>query len=357
MPRPRRRLTRRTPSVAIGPFDTAGCASALAAGLRDQGVDVELALASVHELGYGRARALSRLERLRFAAHAPSRHEVMHYQFGRSWLPGQADAVWARARVRTLVVSFYGDDCRQYGIGRSLYPARGRVGDPAGDAAVRRRLRRLGMLCHAAIVGDLELVTYVRPYFRRVYVVPLPLDASPAPRRRERPPGSPTLVVHAPSDRRIKGTEAIQAAAKGLPIELRVLAGLPHSAVLDVLAEADVAIDQLNSVTTGIFALEAMRAGVPVLSEIDPAAVGPFQRESPIVSVTAESLRSELESLLGDEPRRRQLGEAGREYVEGVHVAPLVARAVLAVYQHSRSGARGLFEATAEGVRPLDGSP
>lgn len=265
--------------------------------------------------------------------------------------------MWARARGRKLVVSFYGDDCRQYGLARSLYPARGRVGDPARDAAVRRRLRRLGRLCEAAIVGDLELATYALPYFRRVYVVPLPLDASPVAPRRPRPAGSPPLVVHAPSDRRIKGTDAIETAARGLPIELRVLAGVPHSAVLDVLAEADVAIDQLNSVTTGIFALEAMRAGVPVLSEVDPAAVGPFQRDCPVVPVTAKSLVSELESLLGDEPRRGQLAEAGRAYVERTHLAPLVARAVLAVYEHSRSGARGLFEATADGVTPLDGSP
>ena len=277
----------------------------------------------------------------------------MHYQFGRTWLPGQADALWARARGRTLVVSFYGDDCRQYGLARSRYPARGRVGDPAGDAAVRRRLRRLGKLCHAAIVGDLELATYVRPYFERVYVVPLPLDASPVAPRRPRRAGSPPLVVHAPSDRRIKGTAEIEAAARGLPIELRVLAGMPHSAVLDLLAEADVAIDQLNSVTTGIFALEAMRAGLPVLSEIDRVAVGPFQRDCPVVAVTAESLGPELESLLADGPRRRQLGEAGRAYVERFHVAPLVAKAALAVYEHSRTEARGLFEATALGIKPL----
>jgi hypothetical protein len=325
--------------------------------LRSQGADVELALSSVHELGYGAARALSRAERVAFAARAPGRHDVIHYQFGRTWLPAQADAVWARARGRTLVVSFYGDDCRQYGLARSLYPARGRVGDPGGDAAVRRRLRRLGRLCHAALVGDLEVATYVLPYFRRVYVTPLPLDATPVPPRRPRPEGSPLLVVHAPSDRRVKGTDEIEVAARAVaervPLEFRVLSGLPHADVLDALSEADVAVDQLNSVTTGIFALEAMRAGVPVLSEIDLAAVGPFQAGSPIVPVTADSLPEELEALLRDEGRRRELGEAGREYVESVHLAPLVARAALAAYEHARSSARGLFEATVRGIRPL----
>lgn len=273
-------------------------------------------------------------------------------------MPGQVDAFWARARRRTLAVSFYGDDCRQYGIAKALYPARGRVGDPRGDAAVRRRVRRLGRLCHAALVGDLELASYVVPSFPRVYVTPLPLDAGPVPPRRPRPPDAPPVVVHAPSDRRIKGTDAIEAAVRATrpPVELRVLSGLPHAAVLDALAEADLAIDQLNSVTTGIFALEAMRAGVPVLSEIDRGAVGPFQRDCPVVPVTAESLAAELETLLGDGARRRALGEAGRAYVDRVHLAPLVARAALAVYDHARSGAPGLFEATADGVRPLDGS-
>jgi hypothetical protein len=254
-------------------------------------------------------------------------------------------------------VSFYGDDCRQYGLARSLYPARGRVGNSQGDPAIRRRLHRLGRLCHAALVGDLELATYVLPYFRRVYLLPLPVDDAPVSPRRPRPSGSPPLVLHAPSDRRIKGTDEIEAAARAaserVPLELRVLAGLPHAAVLDALAEADLAVDQLNSVTTGIFALEAMRAGVPVLSEIDRAAVAPFQQGSPIVPVMAASLEDELVALAGDERRRRELGAVGAAYVNGVHVAPLVARAALAVYAHARVATAGLFEATTGGIRPL----
>jgi hypothetical protein len=347
------------PSVAVGPFDTAGCASALAAGLEAEGTAVTLALASAHELGYGSARALTRRERLVFAARAPSRFSVLHYQFGRTWLPRQVDAVWARARGRLLAVSFYGDDCRQYGLARRLYPARGRVGDPSRDDAVRRRVRRLGRLCQAALVGDLELATYVLPHFRRVYVTPLPLESTPLAPRRPRPADAPYVVVHAPSDREVKGTRAIEVAARSasqrIPLELRILSGLPHAAVLTALGEADVAVDQLNSVTTGIFALEAMRAGVPVLSEFDTKALGPFQSEHPVVPVTAETLAAELEALLRHDARRQHLAAAGPEYVEGTHVAPFVAQAALSIYEHARGADTGLFEATAEGIRPLPG--
>ncbi|MDQ3823694.1 MAG: hypothetical protein M3321_10710, partial [Actinomycetota bacterium] len=85
----------------------------------------------------------------------------------------------------------------------------------------------------------------------------------------------------------------------------------------------------------------------------DRAAYGPFQRSCPIVPVTAASLEDELVALAGDHARRRELAAAGRAYVERVHLARLVARAALAVYEHARGGGGGLFEATADGIRPL----
>jgi glycosyltransferase involved in cell wall biosynthesis len=177
--------------------------------------------------------------------------------------------------------------------------------------------------------------------------------------RRDRPAGAPLIVVHAPSDPQVKGTGGIEAAvreaARHAPLELRVLHGLPHSAVLDALREADLAVDQLNSVTTGIFALEAMHAGLPVLSELDAKAIAPFQSAAPIVPVTAGSLADALRALAMDEPRRQRLAAAGPPYVRRLHLAPAAARAALLVYEHSRLGPAGLFEATADGVVALAG--
>jgi glycosyltransferase involved in cell wall biosynthesis len=205
-------------------------------------------------------------------------------------------------------------------------------------------------------VADLELATYVADDFERTYVVPLALhetNVQPAAGTNAIP-----VVVHAPSDRRYKGTAAIEEAVEGLKrrvaIDFRLLSGVRHDVVARELAAADVAIDQLDSVTTGVFALEAMRVGIPVLSQIEPSALPPYQDDLPVVPVTPGTLEGELELLIGDPERRRRLGERGRRYVERVHSPARVAAAMLRVYSHARSDATGLFEVTADGIRPLD---
>lgn len=345
--------------VAIGPTEIAGCSAALAQGLRALGVDAEVVLAApAHSFGYPADRVLGRARRTIYALLAPARRDVFHYQYGRSWVPAYADVAWARLIRRTLLAAYYGDDCRLSDVAKARFPARGRVKDSSLDDLVRKRLGRLSRLCHAALVGDLELATYLLPYFARVYVLPVPLleVTSNDGLRRRGSEGTP-VVLHAPSDPEIKGTAAIKAAvdavAQQVPLRFRLVTGVPHQQVVEELRDADIVVDQLNSATTGVFALEAMRLGLPVLGEVDPRAMAPFQRNSPVVAVTSASLERELEILLRDPDRRREIGLRGKEFVTRTHDPTLVGQAVLNAYAHLRENGPGLFECTAEGVRRL----
>jgi hypothetical protein len=301
---------------------------------------------------------LGRARRAVYALLAPLRRDVFHYQYGRSWVAAYADVIWARLLRRTLVAAYYGDDCRVSDVAKARFPARGRVKDPTLDDLVRTRLRRLSRLCDAAFVGDLELATYVLPYFRRVYVLPVPLLDIPSNNRvAARGPGTTPVVLHAPSDPNTKGTAAItsavEAVSQRVPLHFRHVTGVPHDRVVRELQNADIVVDQLNSVTTGVFALEAMRVGLPVLGEVDPRAMAPFQRDSPIVSVTPATLERELELLLRDPDRRREIGVRGRGFVARTHLAIRAGMAVLNAYAHLEDGAPGIFQSTAEGVRRI----
>jgi glycosyltransferase involved in cell wall biosynthesis len=360
----RRPVARRGPTdprVAIGPTEVAGCAAALGLGLRRVGAAAEVVLWSPSPYGFAADRVLGRLARVAYALRAPARNDVLHYQFGSTWLPFFVDARWSRLWRRTIVVTYHGDDCRLYGIARTRFPARGRAGDPAGDEHVRRRVQRLARTSHAALVADLELATYVAPFYRRVYVTPLPLYPDSEPDRRDPGSGSAAVVVHAASDPRIKGTDVIvsaaEAVARRVDLDFRLLTGVPRARVLEELARADIVIDQLNSVTSGIFALEAMRRGLPVLGEIDPAALAPYQAELPLVRVTPALLERELEALVRDPDRRARIGAAGREYVKRRHSEEAVGRTMLALYRHARESEPGAYEATADGIRRLDWAP
>lgn len=327
-----------------------------------RGHTAELVVLSAHHFGFAHDRRLrGRRDRLRLAASIPFRYDVCHYQLGGTFLKFM-DAGLARAAGRVTLMHYWGSDCRLRDVSVRLHPARARVLDvshgSAGDET-RRGLERAGRVCCAAVVSDLELASYVLPYFRAVYLVPTPIELPLQP--GDRPPALPgtgPVVFHAPSDPRVKGTAEIEATVQRLsqrvPLRRSFASGLRHRDVLSRVVRADIVIDQLNSETTGIFALEAMALGKPVLAEFNRMKLAGFARDTPAVPITPATLESELEHLCRDEPERHRLGRAGADFVRRVHDSDHVAACLERLYEHARSRPRGFYEATADGVHEVD---
>ena len=151
------------------------------------------------------------------------------------------------------------------------------------------------------------------------------------PTDRERP-----IVVHAPSSRRRKGTEHVIAACAGLEAELEIVEGLRHDEALARYRAADIVVDQLNAGWYGLFAIEAMAFGKPVVTFLHDEAVArtedAFATSVPIVSATAETLATHLRPLVEDVDYRRHVGAASRDYVERVHDVETVADRLLDIY-------------------------
>jgi hypothetical protein len=343
--------------VAIGPAEIAGTSTALAEGLHALGVDAELALWSPLPGPFASDHTYGRTGRAIYALRAPLRRDVLHFQYGVTWIPKHPDAHWARILRRLLLSSYYGDDCRRWDVATRLAWPLAPFKDRRQDGAVLERLERLARLCRGAIASDVEVASYLVGVFERVYVAPVPLhNFAPPPREPVR--AASLRVLHAPTDRAVKGTPAVELAAreaaKHVPLELVLLTGVGHGAVRRELARADIVVDQMHSASASVFALEGMRAGLPVLTHIDARALAPFHAELPVVPVTAESLADDLVALAGDASRRFDLGEAGRAYVDRWHSAPRAAEAVLQVYEHAREATAGVFVATPDGISPLD---
>ena len=226
-----------------------------------------------HPFGFRADRTLGRLGRAVYGFALPTRRDVIHYQYGSTWLPWIVDARWARLWRRTIVVGYHGDDCRLSAVAiREGWPL-AEIDIERDDEALRERMRRLASVSDAAIVADLEIASYVREHFKRLYVVPLPV--LPSPRVHRLPKRAASVILHAPSDTRIKGTDLIEAAVAPLTkdgrVEFRLVTSVPHAEVRNAIAEADIVVDQLRSASASVFALEALGAGVPVLSRVDVA--------------------------------------------------------------------------------------
>ena len=93
-------------------------------------------------------------------------------------------------------------------------------------------------------------------------------------------------------------------ACEQLPVELDIVEGVPHDEARERYARADIVVDQLNAGWHGVFALEAMALGKPVVAHLKPD----------VVERSADGLRRPRPDRARDEGHaRRRAPAAGRE--------------------------------------------
>ncbi len=235
--------------------------------------------------------------------------DVFHFYFGLTLVPKSIQFPILRALRKKSVFHYLGSDIR----GKS------------------REQLAFGKRAGAEIVGSFAALEWVP----EAEVIPPGLDLRPftpaPPSDRERP-----LVVHAPSNRARKGTEYVIAACERLPVDLDIVEGVTHEEARARYTRADIVVDQLNAGWHGIFALEAMALAKPVLCYLKPDVVEQAERHYgtrvPLVPTSKETLVDDLRLLVDSPPLRRDLGAAGRAYVERVHDIDRIADRLLDVY-------------------------
>ena len=103
-------------------------------------------------------------------------------------------------------------------------------------------------------------------------------------------------------------------ACEQLPVELDIVEGVPHEEARDRYARADIVVDQLNAGWHGVFALEAMALGKPVVTHLKPDVVERsaegYGVRLPIVPATKETLVDALRPLVEQPALRREIGAA-----------------------------------------------
>jgi glycosyltransferase involved in cell wall biosynthesis len=143
--------------------------------------------------------------------------------------------------------------------------------------------------------------------------------------------------VHAPSNREKKGTRFVIQACEQLGVDLDIVEHVPHEEARARYARADIVVDQLAAGWHGVFALESMALGKPVVTHLKPDVVERsaegFGVRLPIVPATKETLADALKPLIEQPALRRELGAAGRAYVEQVHDIDRIADHLIDLYR------------------------
>lgn len=291
--------------------------------------------------------AAGRLEKLRLALRTTVgvslRYDVFHLTAGRTLLPFMLDLPLLKALNRTIVVHFHGCEVRHVAADRKQRdvfchqcPVR-----PACRPRLQQWRRRMAerfadvMLCSTP-----DLLQAVP----RAHYVPNPIDL-----RGWRSNGQPReaadglfTVVHAPSNPLLKGTEYVIRAVDdlrraGLPIQLRLVTGVPHEQVHAVYESADLVVDQLLIGWYGVAAIEAMALRKPVVAYLEPGLAQRYGRP-PMLHATPETLKAVLTGALEARADLSELADRGHAYVGATHDARRVATDLLDLYRAARAG-------------------
>jgi glycosyltransferase involved in cell wall biosynthesis len=304
--------------VTHAPVNIAGIPWENVQALKRKGVDARLVVFERGRLHPEADWSLDRHGRLpqrlaqQFAAFArlAPRTDVFHFYFGLTLIPKSVQFPLLRLLRKKSIFHYLGSDIR---------------GKTPAELAFGKR-------ADAEVVGSYDAIRWIP----EAHVIPPGLDLSPLtpvpPSDSSRP-----LVVHAPSNREKKGTRQVIEACAQLPVELDIVEGVPHDEARKRYARADIVVDQLNAGWHGVFALEAMALGKPVVTYLKPdvverSALG-YGIRLPIVPATSETLVEALRPLVADPALRREIGSAGRAYVEQVHDIDRVADRLLDLYR------------------------
>ena len=291
--------------------------------------------------------------RRRFLQWALENIDVFHFNFGRSLLDFPyipffqlRDLERLRASGKRILFTFQGCDARDKWdhLGQTVPSAcpSCRVPWCGLKSLVRRnRLQRVREYADRVFVLNPDLVYRLPDAEFLPYAI-----ADPVAGRDSDPPKAGegvVTVVHAPTDRAIKGSELLidavdRLARRGVRIRLDLVEGVTRAEVLRRIAGADIVVDQLRIGWYGGLAVEAMWLGKPTIcyiNEGDARGVVPagLLSDLPISRAGRGDLPDLLAGLAADADLRHSLGLRGRSFAERWHSPDRVVERVIRHYE------------------------
>lgn len=324
----------------------AGQATTISKYLRRRGIECDLLVFNRHPFGYEEDINLNLDSRriwrkalvlvLNFLKCAP-KYDIFHFHFGRTLLPRGVDLPILKMMGKKLVMHYWGDDVRQNDISinytylnykelKSIYPQK-------DDHKIRDRIKWMSKYLDASIVGDYSLL----PYVPGGKVIKQAIDLNNLEFVGAKGKDGPIKIVHAPSNEPIKGTDHVLQAmerlkGEGYKIDFTLMEKMNNGKVMELCRDADIVVDQLLLESYGIFAIECMALGKPVLCRVDEHFVKCYPN-LPIVNTDPDNIYQNLKLLIEDPGLRAKLGLQGRRFVEEVHDARKIAQQLAELYQ------------------------
>jgi hypothetical protein len=328
-----------------GPNNISGMAGVLAAAQRQIGHEAVAYCYDNPKYGYVHDRLMPTAQAnpnalAEFMRTEAMTFDVFHFYFGESLLgPHLHDVPFLLKNNKKTFFYFCGCDVRIAKEVIEKYPVSAcKTCWPVSCSPNRTWARKVALeMATGIFVSTPDLLEFLP----NSVLLPQPLAfrqfASRTPSANASDGSRPIRVVHAPSNRMIKGTSHIIAAisalrARGIAVELVLIEGMRHDDAMKACAAADLAIDQVLVGAYGQFAVEMMALGKPAICFIRDDLWRHYPEDLPIISAEPRTLEAALLALIEARADWPIIGEAGRRYAARVHDSTAVAERALQYY-------------------------
>ncbi|MCM3715556.1 glycosyltransferase family 4 protein [Halalkalibacter oceani] len=269
--------------------------------------------------------------------------DLFHFHFATSLQRGNVDLPLLAANGKPICMQHWGSEVRMLSKALKTNPfAKVKLED---EGRLQKKLEELGQYIPFCVVADHELIQYVQPFYEEVHVIPSMIDLrdykkSWFRKKRKRP-----LIVHAPTHVDVKGTPHILQAVEQLKLsysfDFKLIHGMAHHEAKKWYKKADLIIDQLHIGSYGLFAVEAMALGKPVICYISDYMAEHYPKDLPIISANPETIFDTLKNLLKNQDQLTELGKKGRAYVKKEHNMDKNAARLLNLYELMMGNKKG----------------
>ncbi|WP_206529761.1 glycosyltransferase family 1 protein [Brevibacillus sp. SYP-B805] len=264
--------------------------------------------------------------------------DIFHFHFNGTLFEDARDLKELHALGKKFVMHHWGNDVRFKAKAAQLSPYLYDLCNPFTDEEIAARLARNSQYIKTAIIQDLELLPYVLGHYTYVYVLPLAFDVTGTIPQYPRVDTRVPLIIHAPTQPTFKGTVYVEDAIQrlrqaGFQFDYKRIEFMSNAEALSYYRQADIVIDQLLVGTYGLFAVEAMALGKPVISYLREDLVSTYPANLPIINANPTTLYNTLIPLITDPLLRHTTGIKSRQYAEQRHDIPMIIPQLLEIYK------------------------
>ncbi|RLI19418.1 hypothetical protein DRO49_00540 [Candidatus Bathyarchaeota archaeon] len=330
--------------VLHAPYNIGGQASIIAKAQRELGIESDVLVFDQDYFNYEcdinlalsqKTKIKALLVRLITFVKCLFKYDVFHFHFARSLLPKNLDLPLLKLFGKKIVMQYWGSDIRQLDIARKYkyHYARYMKINPERERHKRRKIKWINKFADATITG-IDLIEYSPS---NSFIIELAIDLSKIEFVGVKLDKNRRLkVVHAPTNRLIKGTKYVIEAVErlkneGYDFEFILVENKPHDEALKIYEDADIIVDQLTY-HYALVAVEGMAMGKPVLSYVRED-IKKYYPTLPILNTNPDTIYDNLKLLIENPKLRKELGEKGRKYVEEVHDSKKIAKQLVELYK------------------------